>query len=366
MGVGAMKKAEVYLANNNLPKWTKIMRVSEGCETTMFKQYFKTWKDPEDSDLSTLGQTYKLGGTAEWDVSQLHEEQKKLIRKSGGAAIGFYPDDGSGQKEIFRIENMDMVPITDDKICGRFFGGDSYVIRYSYKNSEGRDAYVVYFWQGNESSTDEKAASTFNAVKLDDEVGGKAIQVRVVQGMEPRHFIKMFGGKMIVYSGGKATGYKNREEEYSYDVDGTSLFRVRGTCPEDVMGTQIQPECASSLYTDDVFILENPSKTWIWAGRDSNEDEVNHAKAMASIVSPKRDVESIADGNEPDDFWEALGGKGDPTAWADEQERKEALKLAKNYIDTDPTARNSTNTLIFTINQGEEPGSFTQFFPKWE
>ena len=61
-----------------------------------------------------------------------------------------------------------------------------------------------FLWfKGNESSTDEKAASAFNAVKLDDEVGGKAIQVRVVQGMEPRHFIKMFGGKMIVYSGGK-------------------------------------------------------------------------------------------------------------------------------------------------------------------
>ena len=43
----------------------------------------------------------------------------------------------------------------------------------------------------------------------------------------------------------KATGFKNREEEDSYDVDGTSLFRVRGTCPEDVMTTQIQPECVS-------------------------------------------------------------------------------------------------------------------------
>ena len=47
---------------------------------------------------------------------------------------------------------------------------------------------------------------------------------------------------------------------------------------------------------------------------------MNYAKAIASIVSPKRDVESIADGSEPDDFWEALGGKGDPTAWADEQQ----------------------------------------------
>ena len=33
------------------------------------------------------------------------------------------------------------------------------------------------------------------------------------------------------------------ERQDSYDTDGTALFRVRGTCPEDVMTTQIQPEC---------------------------------------------------------------------------------------------------------------------------
>ncbi len=42
-----------------------------------------------------------------------------------------------------------------------------------------------------------------NAVRLDNELGGKAVQVRVIQGREPRHFIKMFGGKMVVFSGGK-------------------------------------------------------------------------------------------------------------------------------------------------------------------
>ena len=41
----------------------------------------------------------------------------------------------------------------------------------------------------------------------------------------------------------KATGFKNMERQDSYDTDGTALFRVRGTCPEDVMTTQIQPEC---------------------------------------------------------------------------------------------------------------------------
>ena len=31
-------------------------------------------------------------------MSQLHSENRKLIAKSGGAAIGFYPDNGTGQK----------------------------------------------------------------------------------------------------------------------------------------------------------------------------------------------------------------------------------------------------------------------------
>ncbi len=32
------------------------------------------------------------------------------------------------------------------------------------------------------------------------------------------------------------------EDHDTYDTDGTRLFRVRGTCPEDLMTTQIQPE----------------------------------------------------------------------------------------------------------------------------
>ena len=40
-----------------------------------------------------------------------------------------------------------MVEVDDENLHGKFFGGDSYVIRYTYQNSEGRDAYIVYFWQ---------------------------------------------------------------------------------------------------------------------------------------------------------------------------------------------------------------------------
>ena len=51
----------------------------------------------------------------------------------------------------------------------------------------------------------------------------------MVQGREPRHFIKMFGGKMVVFSGGKASGFKNVHDHDTYDADGTRMFRLEIT-----------------------------------------------------------------------------------------------------------------------------------------
>ena len=114
---------------------------------------------------------------------------------------------------------------------------------------------------------------------------------------------------MVVYSGGKASGFKNVRDHDTYDQDGTRLFRVRGTCAEDVRVVQIQPEAASSLNSEDVFILETPSQTWIWNGEASSEEEVAHAQSVVAEISPDRDPQSIAEGSEPDEFWDALGGK---------------------------------------------------------
>ena len=44
-------------------------------------------------------------------------------------------------------------------------------------------------------------------MELDDELGGAAVQVRVVQGKEPTHFLTIFSGKMIILHGGKASSF---------------------------------------------------------------------------------------------------------------------------------------------------------------
>lgn len=79
-----------------------------------------------------------------------------------------------------------------------------------------------------------------------------ALQVRVIQGHEPRHFLKIFKGKLITYTDDDGT-------------DKTHLFRIRGTCADDVRATE-QVAVASSLSTNDVFLVRTPSTAYIWNG----------------------------------------------------------------------------------------------------
>ena len=87
------------------------------------------------------------------------------------------PDDGLGEKTIWRIEDMKLVEVSFGSMNKHnlfFFAGDFYVILYKY----GDDKSIVYFWQGSKTSTDEKAASAIHAARIDnEELGGKAIQV---------------------------------------------------------------------------------------------------------------------------------------------------------------------------------------------
>jgi len=428
----AIKIANDFLDKEGLPTWTKVTRVIQESEPSIFKQYFEVWREePEGSSSCPAvgGRRYPASAIAEWDVSQLHaENRRRLARGSAGTAIGFCPgDDGSGSKQVWRIENFEMVEcMEDEEKFGKFFGGDSYVILYTYEK-DGREKRIIYFWQGNESSQDEKAASAIEAVKLDNQYGGAAVQVRVVQGQEPRHFIKMFAGKMVVYTGGKASGFKNVHDHDTYDADGTRLFRVRGTCAQDIRVVQIQPEEASSLNSEDVFVLETPTNTWIWSGEAASEDELEAAKNVSGTqISPDREAEVLQEGSEPEEFWEALGGKGEYSkmaagvaggnrpvleprlfactvseasgkvraieimdfeqadlredevmlldsgaeiyAWVGKKADLEqsVLNLAKEYLRSDPTWRDETNTLIFTVKQGNEPSSFTCCFPAFE
>lgn len=115
---------------------------------------------------------------------------------------------------------------------------------------------------------------------------------------------------MVVFSGGRASGFKNVRDHDSYDVDGTRLFRIRGTCAEDVRATQM-PEVAASLASDDAFVLETPAATYIWNGKGASDFEQSMAGSVSKTLSPDHEAVVVNEGEEPDEFWDALGGQGE-------------------------------------------------------
>lgn len=61
-----------------------------------------------------------------------------------------------------------------------------------------------------DSTQDERGTAAAKAVELDQKLNGQAVIVRVVQGKEPPHFMAIFKGKMVVYEGGFASGFKSK------------------------------------------------------------------------------------------------------------------------------------------------------------
>lgn len=417
----AMNTANKYLTEKNYPIWTQVNRIVDGGEPTLFKQYFSSWKEEtlESHHHVAIPVAVKNDRIAEFEISSLHKDKLRLLLKEGGSAPGFYPDDATGEKEIYRIENFELVPVDADA-HGMFFAGDSYVIKYSYE-SNGRQGFIVYFWQGVSSSQDEKTASALQAMKLDNDVNGVAIQVRVTQNNEPRHFLKMFQGKMIIFTGGHASGFRNVHDYDSYDVDGTRLFHVRGTGADDMRAVQVAEE-AASLNSSDVFVLEVPSQSYIWTGTSSSDEEKAMGVEIANLVSPGRDQMVVMEGEEPEDFWNALGGQASYTTvqpepvpileprlfhcilnsrgtlmvdeikpftqedlvdddvmvldsgleiyvWvgihSTEQEQEAGFSMAQEYLRTEPSQRVVDSTPIFLIRQRNEPDNFKDIFPSW-
>ncbi|XP_061189061.1 advillin-like isoform X1 [Saccostrea echinata] len=406
----AMRNALGFIKKKNLPTSTSVTRVVEGGEPSDFKCLFKDWPQPP-----ITGKVYSRNRVAKtiqtkFDASTLHSNQQL-------AAETQMFDDGSGRVEVWRVKDFDLEPI-HAKYMGQFFAGDCYVIQYTYQVA-GKENHVIYYWQGLKATTDEKGTSALKAVELDDKLGGAAVQVRVVQGKEPAHFMSMFDGKMIIFSGGHA-GWGGQQNNNADGPGDSYMLQVRGTNQLNTKAVQVEMD-ASSLNTNDVFVIFTKTQVFIWCGKGSTGDEREMAKKVTSR-SPREPV-MVFEGQEKDTFWNVLGGKkpyindkrlqevetNHPArlfqvsnasgrftvdeipdfsqqdlvsddvmildvwdtvyVWigngANKQERDEAERLAIEYVKTDPAGRDE-DTPVYKVKQGFEPPTFTGFFGMWD
>ncbi|XP_054853422.1 gelsolin isoform X1 [Eublepharis macularius] len=407
----ALKTASEFITKMGYPRHTQIQVLPESGETPLFKQFFKNWRDRDQTE--GLGVAYISGHIAK--IEKVPFDAATLHTSPTMAAQHGMEDDGSGNKQIWRIEGSAKVPV-DPSNYGQFYGGDSYIILYDYRhgNKQGK---IIYTWQGADSSQDEITTSAFLSVQLDEELGGTPVQKRVVQGKEPPHLMSLFGRKpLIVYKGGTS------REGGQTSPAATRLFQVRSSTSGATRAVELDP-AAKELNSNDVFVLKTPSAAYLWVGQGASDAEKSGAQELLKVLGVSGT--QVTEGQEPANFWQALGGRapyrtsprlkdkkmdahpprlfacsnksgrfvieevpGELTqddlatddvmlldtwdqvfVWigkdAQEEEKAEAQASATRYIETDPANRDR-RTPITVIRQGHEPPTFTGWFLGWE
>ncbi|NWI00194.1 VILI protein, partial [Tichodroma muraria] len=405
----AMSRALGFIKAKNYPDSTSVETENDGSESAIFRQLFQKWTVPNQS--SGLGKTHTVGKVAK--VEQVKFDATTLHAKPQMAAQQKMVDDGSGEVEVWRVENNELVPV-EKKWLGHFYGGDCYLVLYTYFVGPKVNR-IIYIWQGRQASTDELAASAYQAVALDQKYNNEPVQIRVTMGKEPAHLMAIFKGKMVVYSGGTSRAGSTEP------TPSTRLFQVHGTNEYNTKAFEV-PVRASSLNSNDVFVLKTPSCCYLWYGKGCSGDEREMAKTVADIIS-KMEKPVIAEGQEPPEFWLALGGKSQYASskrlqeenssvsprlfecsnktgtflateiidftqddleesdvylldtwdqvflWigkgANESEKEATAMMAQEYLRSHPSGRD-LDTPIIVVKQGYEPPTFTGWFLAWD
>lgn len=414
----ALPIAVQYLKKEGRPSHTPVTRVVEDGETPLFTTLFKAWTKPKVLEFGYHSHqgVAKMQKDKSVDVSKLVQTALQIEEDIGVDPHG----DGKHEVTVWRIEKLEKVRVPKE-LYGHFFAGDSYIVLHTVTPLSGKSTQVIYFWQGRSSSTDEKAASALLTTFLDDEMHGSPIQVRVTQGKEPAHFRALFNGTMIVHAGGKASAFTNRDDEDSYDMDGISLYQVKGTSEKNTLAVQVD-EKTSSLTSGDCFVLVTPTKVYEWHGNGSSSTECKIASKIASILKKSRELEVLKEGSESDEFWDFLGGKGEYAklkssfeapreprlfqcsnaygyfdareiidfaqddlnpddvflldtytslyVWigtgANETERRETMTLAQKYLALAKSDGRDAGTPIVAVHCNSEPLMFTSYFLAWD
>ncbi|XP_030371447.1 gelsolin [Scaptodrosophila lebanonensis] len=408
----AISKAQEFLRTKKYPAWTQIHRIVEGAESAPFKQYFDTWRDVGMAHTRLIRSA--LGYESDEDVDEIDAVVENL-KKSGGRAIGFMPDHGqnsineisqyvskAGSNEVLRnsVAFEENLPL---------LGFGSYVLTYNFEANNGETGTIVYVWEGAKASAAAKERAFEDGMAL--AIEQNAILVRTSQNHEPRHFYKIFKGKLL--------------SSYTALPVEAQLFRVRGTVESDIHASEVQAD-SSSLASADAFVLvsQKQHKIYVWHGLGASKFEKQMAEERFANYLPDSELEVVEEGAEPDAFWDELNGEGqynrsltDESAplleprlfhcrltrtgrakveevsqyeqedldtddvmlldagdeiymWvgsgATADENGKILDMVKRYIKVEPTSRTIDTVSIVRVTQGQEPRAFKRMFPSWE
>jgi len=270
--------------------WASITRVFEEGETILFKEKFSNFPGMLPIQVTRQETKSSVAITREQepiDTAALfasRPEQETLDEPAAGRVV-----------KVWRIEEFEKEELAEEYHC-QLWAGDSFILLYRYPRGN-KEMNLVYFWQGRDSSRNEKGTAAYITVDISDEVGD-ADQVRVEQGKEQAHLRRIAADRLVIHDG----KFPARAERAA----SKRLFRFAGDDRLDCTPTEV-PAAPSSLHTLHCFVLLSPDGSAIvWQGKLSSFAEKEAAGAFARKWA--NDVTVVPDGSAKNAvFWAALG-----------------------------------------------------------
>uniref|UniRef100_A0A673N1B7 Supervillin-like n=1 Tax=Sinocyclocheilus rhinocerous TaxID=307959 RepID=A0A673N1B7_9TELE len=323
------------------PDWAVFGRLTQHNETILFKEKFLDWSDSKKSTKKNgdshaeENKELRGGECRPYDASlMLTTVQTPVKTVLDGVDVGrgyglVEGDEGRNFEistlsvDVWHILEFDYSRLPKQSI-GQFHEGDTYVVKWKYMISTavgkrlhseriigpGKEKCCYFFWQGRNSTVNEKGTSALMTIELDEERGA---QVQVQQGKEPPCFLQCFNGGMIVHAG-------KREEEEENAQNDWHLYCVRGEKPLEGHLLEVVCHCSSLRSRTSMILLNIPKASmYLWHGckaqmhtRDVGRTAANKIKEQCPLEaglhsSSKVSIQECDEGAEPHGFWEALG-----------------------------------------------------------
>ncbi|XP_051150197.1 villin-3-like [Andrographis paniculata] len=328
----AIQTAEDFVAGQNRPKSTRITRLIQGYETHSFKSNFGSW--PSGSAPVTEEGRGKVAA---------------LLKQQGGAVKGASKSapvneevppllEGGGKMEVWSIDRGAKTAVPSEDI-GKFYGGDCYIVLYTYHSHERKDDYYLCCWIGKDSVKDDQETAMKLAMMMYNSLKGKPVLGRIYQGKEPPQFVAIFE-PMVILKGGKSSSYKNYIadkglNDETYTLDGVALIRISGTSPHNNQVVQVDA-VGTSLNSFECFLLQSGNSLFSWHGNQATFEQQQLAAKVAEFLKPGSPVKHTKEGTEISSFWFALGGKQSYTS-----------KKTSNEVVRDP------HLFAYSFNKGK-------------